>query len=245
MHQRLCGVHCKIVWIIAGWDKGKPNNHRPKCQDIGLGGAFWGSQWSQDDSLLPQMLSQHRDTAYQGELNHSLVILAYNCITSVWLLLSCMIHDPLLSSWKTNWFGLQSEETDQPAGKLNQKFWKETSSIECVQSHIREMIFHEYHGERSELAFLKFTLGNAQVLQRMVILFVEGSLSSGDNAAAKLIKDLLSVKRAGNCRLVISESPIHRGGSRWSSQVASDLDVADPFYCCCWTQHDCMSHGPS
>ena len=95
------------------------------------------------------------------------------------------------------------------------------------------MIFHEYHGERSELAFLKFILENARVLQEMVILFVEGSLSSGDNAAAKLIKDLLSVKRAGNCRLVISESPIHRGGSRWSSQVASDLDVADPFYCCC------------
>jgi hypothetical protein len=129
---------------------------------------------------------------------------------------------------------LQSEETDQPAGKLNQKFWKETSGIECVQSHIREMVFHECRGERSELAFLKFILENAQVLREVVILFVKGSLSSGDNAAAKLNKDLSSVKKASeNCRLVILESSISRGGTCWSCKVASDFDVADPFYCCC------------
>ncbi|PUZ55971.1 hypothetical protein GQ55_5G256800 [Panicum hallii var. hallii] len=129
---------------------------------------------------------------------------------------------------------IKSEETDQPAGKLNQKFWKETSGIECVQSHIREMVFHECRGERSELAFLKFILENAQVLREVVILFVKGSLSSGDNAAAKLNKDLSSVKKASeNCRLVILESSISRGGTCWSCKVASDFDVADPFYCCC------------
>ncbi|RCV26062.1 hypothetical protein SETIT_5G215300v2 [Setaria italica] len=128
---------------------------------------------------------------------------------------------------------IKSAKSDQPAGKLNQKFWQEHSGIECVQSHIREMVFHEYRGEHSELSFLKFILENAQVLRDMVIVFVRGSLSSGDNAAAKLMKDLSSVKKASeNCRLVIMESSISMGGTSWSCQVASNFDVADPFYYC-------------
>ncbi|KAF8670889.1 hypothetical protein HU200_050154 [Digitaria exilis] len=107
---------------------------------------------------------------------------------------------------------IKSEETDQPAGKLNQKFWKETSGIDCVQSHIREMVFHEYRGERSELAFLKFMLENALVLQKMIIIFVNGSLSSGNNAAAKLMNGLSSVKKASEkCRVVLYESSLSKG----------------------------------
>ncbi|CAL4962812.1 unnamed protein product [Urochloa decumbens] len=121
----------------------------------------------------------------------------------------------------------------KPAGKLNQKFWQEASGIECVQSHIRDMVFHEYSGKHNQLAFLKFILENAQMLREMVIVFVQGILSSGDNAAAKLMKDLSSVKEASeNYRVVISESSISRGGTSWNCQVASNLDVADPFYYC-------------
>ncbi|CAL4948914.1 unnamed protein product [Urochloa decumbens] len=128
---------------------------------------------------------------------------------------------------------IKSEKSYEPAGKLNQKFWQEASGIECVQSHIRDMVFHEYSGERSQLAFLKFILENAQMLREMVVVFVQGMLSSGDNAAAKLMKDLSSVKEASkNCRVVILESSISRGGTSWNCQVASNLDVADPFYYC-------------
>ncbi|KAF8696795.1 hypothetical protein HU200_036432 [Digitaria exilis] len=128
---------------------------------------------------------------------------------------------------------IKSEETDQPAGKLNQKFWKETSGIDCVQSHIREMVFHEYRGERSELAFLKFMLENALVLQKMIIIFVNGSLSSGNNAAAKLMNGISSVKKASEkCRVVLLESSLSRGSSPWDYQAASNLAVADPFYWC-------------
>ncbi|CAO2179341.1 unnamed protein product [Urochloa humidicola] len=129
---------------------------------------------------------------------------------------------------------VRSEKSDEPAGKLNQKFWQESSGIECVQSHMREMVFHEYSGGRSELAFLKFILENAQVLREMVIVCVQGSLSSGeDNVGAKLMKDLSSVKMASeNCGLVILKSSMPGGGNCWNCQVASNFDVADPFYYC-------------
>ncbi|CAO2203919.1 unnamed protein product [Urochloa humidicola] len=132
---------------------------------------------------------------------------------------------------------IKSEKSDdKPAGKLSQKFWQEASGIECVQSHIKEIVFHEYSGEPSELAFLKFILENAQVLRKVLIVSVQGSLSSPtseDNAGAKLMQDLSSVKMANeNCRLVILKSSIPRGGSFWNCQVASNFDVADPLYYC-------------
>ncbi|RLN23361.1 FBD-associated F-box protein [Panicum miliaceum] len=86
---------------------------------------------------------------------------------------------------------IKSEETDQPAGKLNQKFWKETSGIECVQSHIKELVFHEYRGERSEVAFLKFILENAQVLREVVILFVKGILGQLKSSRKQAVGVLL------------------------------------------------------
>ncbi|KAK3161198.1 hypothetical protein QOZ80_1BG0073740 [Eleusine coracana subsp. coracana] len=61
---------------------------------------------------------------------------------------------------------IESVESDQPNGKLKHKFWKDTSCIECVKSHIREMVFYGYRGGRSELTFLKFILEKAQVLQK-------------------------------------------------------------------------------
>ncbi|CAL4975432.1 unnamed protein product [Urochloa decumbens] len=131
---------------------------------------------------------------------------------------------------------IKSEKSDEPAGKLSQKFWQEASGIECVQSHIMEVVFHEYSGEPSELAFLKFILENAQVLRKMLVVFVQGILSSptsGDDAGAKLMQDLSSVKTANeNCRLVILKSSIPRGGACWNCQVASNFDFADPLYYC-------------
>ncbi|TVU34401.1 hypothetical protein EJB05_16233, partial [Eragrostis curvula] len=72
-----------------------------------------------------------------------------------------------------------SEKADQPMGKLNQKFWQENCRVECVQSHIRMMVFHEYRGERSELAFLKFILENGEVLHLLFrYIDVSGDLDS-------------------------------------------------------------------
>ncbi|CAL4955622.1 unnamed protein product [Urochloa decumbens] len=127
---------------------------------------------------------------------------------------------------------IHSEKADQPTGTLSHKFWQEVCRTECVQSHIREIVFHEYQGKRSELAFLKFILENAEALQQMAIVLANGSFSSGVVAATKLIEDLSYVKRARErYNLVVVEGSNCEGGSSWSCQVASDFSVTDPFYC--------------
>ncbi|CAL4962819.1 unnamed protein product [Urochloa decumbens] len=127
---------------------------------------------------------------------------------------------------------IHSEKADRPTGTLSHKFWQEVCRTECVQLHIREIVFHEYQGKRSELAFLKFILENAEALQQMTIVLANGSFSSGVVAATKLIEDLSYVKRARErYNLVVVEGSNSEGGSSWSCQVASDFSVTDPFYC--------------
>jgi hypothetical protein len=100
-------------------------------------------------------------------------------------------------------------------------------------SHIREIIFHEYHGKKSELAFIKFILENAEALQEMAIVYVNGSFSSWDEADTKVMKDLSCVKRASqNCNIEVLESSNSRGSSSWSCEEASDSCVIDPFEYC-------------
>ncbi|CAO2176843.1 unnamed protein product [Urochloa humidicola] len=128
---------------------------------------------------------------------------------------------------------IHSQKADQPTGTLSHKFWQEVCRTQCVQSHIREIVFHEYQGKRSELVFLKFILENAEALQQMAIVLANGSFSSAVVAATKLTEDLCYVKRANeSSNLVVVESSNCEGGSSWSCQVASDFSVTDPFYYC-------------
>ena len=92
----------------------------------------------------------------------------------------------------------QSKKTDEPTGKLSIMFWKEAGAIECVQSHIKLMIFHNFHGDRSELSFLKFFLESAQMLTKLVILYPKGTFRSMTEAKSKL-EPLYAAKWANAC----------------------------------------------
>ncbi|CAO2180204.1 unnamed protein product [Urochloa humidicola] len=125
---------------------------------------------------------------------------------------------------------LQSQNTDEPTGKLNMKFWREVGAIECVQSHIKLMIFRDFRGERSELAFLKFFLESAQVLKELVIVFSKGSFTSMMEANSK-VKHLLTAKRASQtCSILLIESAWKEGDDKWYLDFrGSDFSVRDPF----------------
>ncbi|VAH92963.1 unnamed protein product [Triticum turgidum subsp. durum] len=73
---------------------------------------------------------------------------------------------------------LESNETEEPTGKLSNKFWQEVGAIECMQSHMKLMVFYGFRGERGELSFLKFVLESARILTKLVIVFTKGSFSS-------------------------------------------------------------------
>ncbi|CAM0882707.1 unnamed protein product [Alopecurus aequalis] len=72
---------------------------------------------------------------------------------------------------------IKSGETHQSTGKLNLKFWQESGTIECIRSRIKRLVFRDFRGGRSELAFLKFFFESALVLKEVVILLAPGFTS--------------------------------------------------------------------
>lgn len=127
----------------------------------------------------------------------------------------------------------ESNETYEPTGKLNNKFWQEVGAIECVQSHIKLMIFYGFRGERSELSFLKFFLESARMLTKLVIVVSKGSFTSAAEASSK-VKPLFAAKRASiECSLVLLESAFQGGEDKWlmNFKTGSDYSTRDPFAC--------------
>uniref|UniRef100_A0ACD5VNX4 Uncharacterized protein n=1 Tax=Avena sativa TaxID=4498 RepID=A0ACD5VNX4_AVESA len=127
---------------------------------------------------------------------------------------------------------IKSKETAEPTGKLNLNFWKEAGAIECVQSHIKLMIFHNFHGYRSELSFLHFFLESAPMLTRLAIVYPKGAFTSMTEAKSKL-EPLLATKRANTCcSLVLFEGFYAEGEEPLelrNFKRGSDFSVRDPF----------------
>ncbi|KAL6646948.1 hypothetical protein ACP70R_015642 [Stipagrostis hirtigluma subsp. patula] len=122
------------------------------------------------------------------------------------------------------------QKADETTGKVNLKFWQEAGPIECVQWRLKELVFHEFQGSKSEVAFLKFIAERAQVLEKMVIVVAYRCFSLGFDAKAKL-KPLIGATWANaDCKLMVLKSPLTQGGGPvYNIQVASDFSHADPF----------------
>jgi hypothetical protein len=107
---------------------------------------------------------------------------------------------------------MQSKKTDEPTGKLNLKFWQEAGAIECFTSHINQLVYHDFRGEKNELAFLNSFIEIAQVLKSLVIVCGRGCFKSRAGLHSKL-QTLCSPER----------------GYSWNLQRASHFSRDDPF----------------
>ncbi|TVU11299.1 hypothetical protein EJB05_44875, partial [Eragrostis curvula] len=123
-----------------------------------------------------------------------------------------------------------SQDTDEPTGKLNLKFWPEVGPIKCVQSHVKKFVFQEFRGKISELMFLKFIVERAQFLKKMVVTVASGCFSSVHDVNAKL-KPLTSAKWASEgCKLIVFKGSVSDGEApAWCFHIASDSSCMDPF----------------
>jgi hypothetical protein len=126
----------------------------------------------------------------------------------------------------------QSKKTAEPTGKLNLEFWKDAGAIECVQSHIKLMMFHNFHGYQSELSFLQFILENAPMLTKLVIVYPKRTFTSVTEANSKL-EPLFSAKWASTCcSLLLSEGAYAEGEEPLELQSFKrgyNFSVRDPF----------------
>ncbi|CAO2179137.1 unnamed protein product [Urochloa humidicola] len=87
------------------------------------------------------------------------------CLSSgiaIWLVLAVCI----LSQYRGPTRGVCSwPRAGEPAGNDYMDFFKELSPIECVQSRIKMVVFHEIYGDISEVMFIKYITQRANELK--------------------------------------------------------------------------------
>ncbi|KAK1646262.1 hypothetical protein QYE76_064067 [Lolium multiflorum] len=124
---------------------------------------------------------------------------------------------------------LHIESLTEPTGRNHAEFWQEITTVECIKSHVKKVVVHEYRGDQSELEFLKFIFTSAQELQTLYALADDETfttLAKTTDMTSKLgTLSLLAWRR--DCKVMLL-GPNSR--NELSIQKASDLTVDDPFH---------------
>ncbi|KAL6882057.1 hypothetical protein ACP4OV_011529 [Aristida adscensionis] len=120
--------------------------------------------------------------------------------------------------------------TGEKPGKTSGKFFEKLHPIECVQSNIKLVVLHVFHGDFSELIFLDYLLQRANALQKVIVV-------------SSLPRDLLLTLGLG----MIEDALKARAVTPWANEAcmvllmepkdqrdldfdqAFDLSVDDPF----------------
>jgi hypothetical protein len=114
--------------------------------------------------------------------------------------------------------------------KLNSTFWQGVGPIKCVQSRVKKVVFDQFSGGTNQVGFLKMLLGQAVLLQKVIVLLV-GPDSVTVSEATRKLRPLAS-KRMWASKVVDETSLEVRGraaGPVWRYSEASDLSISDPF----------------
>ncbi|KAF7007202.1 hypothetical protein CFC21_041284 [Triticum aestivum] len=121
--------------------------------------------------------------------------------------------------------------SEESTSKVSPKFWQEGGPIKCVVQSMKKVFIYEFHGSRSEVAFLKFIAETGRVLEHMVLLVANECFSSGDDNVRAKLKPLASVKWNNQaCKVQLFKSRrTNPGGPVYSNKIASDFGFADPF----------------
>ncbi|RLM93451.1 hypothetical protein C2845_PM08G17820 [Panicum miliaceum] len=116
---------------------------------------------------------------------------------------------------------IMSVPSDTPVN-VDIEFWDQVGFTECVYSHLKKLVLEAVRGEDSELAFAKFVMERAQMLEDMRVL-VDGSCSRDV---------LLSRLSLEGCVSADATVAVERyDGTAWTFQRAIDLLQSDPFGC--------------
>ncbi|TVU11296.1 hypothetical protein EJB05_44871, partial [Eragrostis curvula] len=121
---------------------------------------------------------------------------------------------------------IYSTRVNGRTGNVKFKFWQDACPIECVESHVKKFVIHEFQGKRSELAFIRFIAERAQALEEMVIGWRMDDFSS-ENDIGAILKPLFTWKWTNkNVKLSVA---MPRGPTAWSVRGVTDGSFDDPF----------------
>jgi hypothetical protein len=177
-------------------------------QDIGIEGAVWSSGASEASAPLAQMLPMPRNLVYQGidsQSHHSYFCLCLHILGS-------LVH--LLE--------IQSSPSESPSN-VDVNFWEQVGYTECVTSHIKKFVFEDARGEDTELAFLKFIMERAQMLEEMRVLVDDG-------CSRDVVLSCLSSEGcvSADASVVVERRDVSHA---WNFERVSDMSRCDPFDC--------------
>ncbi|KAK1665401.1 hypothetical protein QYE76_053560 [Lolium multiflorum] len=117
---------------------------------------------------------------------------------------------------------IKSSPCESPSN-VDVDFWEQVGHSECVTSHIKKFVFQDARGEDTELAFVKFIMERAQMLEEMRVLVDDGC--SRDVVLSRLSSE--GCVSADASVVVEKQDASHS----WSFQRASDMSQGDPFGC--------------
>ena len=115
---------------------------------------------------------------------------------------------------------MQSSPSESPSN-VDVDFWEEVGYTECVTSHIKKFVFEDARGEDTELAFVKFIMERAQMLEEMCVLVDDGC--SRDVVLSRLSSEGCV---SADATVTVERQDMSRA---WSFQRASDMSRCDPF----------------
>ncbi|CAL4962832.1 unnamed protein product [Urochloa decumbens] len=107
------------------------------------------------------------------------------------------------------------------------EFFDKLSPIECVDSHVKHVVLHEFRGHQSEVTFVKYLSQRATKLQKLTLVLPDEMPAS----SVSEIKDLLNVLAippwaSKACRVLLLGP---RFQCDWSFHRLSDLSFDNPF----------------
>jgi hypothetical protein len=116
----------------------------------------------------------------------------------------------------------------EPTGRSHAKFWEEVFTIECIKSHVKKIVVHEYRGDQSELEFLQFIVASAHELRTLSVLISKNTFTNLANAAemTSILGTLSGVPWRRDCKMTVLGPEFQ---NEQSILKASDPTVDDPF----------------
>ncbi|KAM0859343.1 hypothetical protein ACQ4PT_047267 [Festuca glaucescens] len=117
---------------------------------------------------------------------------------------------------------IRSSPSESPSN-VDVDFWEQVGHTECVTSHIKKFVFQDARGEDTELAFVKFIMERAQMLEEMRVLVDDGC--SRDLVLSRLSSEGCV---SADASVVVEKQDMSHS---WSFQRASDMSRRDPFDC--------------
>lgn len=117
---------------------------------------------------------------------------------------------------------IMSTPSESPVN-VDVEFWDQVGYTECVNSHIKKFVFEAARGEDTELAFVKFVMERAQMLEEMRVFVVDGC--SRDVVLSRLSSEGCV---SADATVTVERQDVSHA---WSFQRASDISQSDPFDC--------------